>query len=480
MKDSLRKQIITTVLVSQFLLAIGLTVAIVLYSRAQLLSAFNIMLEGRANSALAVIHDVEDDTQTLVFDRERLSIPSSDLLEIWDDNGTLIWRSPNWSGAPAALITADSPTFELTLGHVPYRGIVVHKATIFDEEDNHPGPLRKVTIIYASSTRELDGRIFKIGLFAGGASLLLLALAGLFAAYGVSRGLSPMQELAKEAASVSTRNWSFSPPPEARRKRELAPLVNALEATIAGLQRAFDRERDSTADAAHELKTSVAILKSSLQLLNCQPRSSAGYKAGLDHALEDCDRLEALVCAMLSLASAQQWAEEGNSESIQSIDLVNSCERSVADLETLARSRGLELRCLANHECVVKADPAHLQTVWVNLLQNAIQHSPPRSTVFVRVSASEPDTALVAVEDSGGGISPEHLPHVFERFRRGDPSRSRATGSFGLGLPICKAIVEAYGGRIEIENADGTGTRVLVSLPATIQVASTTSRPDEG
>lgn len=476
MKESLRKQIITPVLVSQLLLAVGLTVAIVLYSRVQLLSAFNIMLAGRADSVLALVL-VENQAKTLVLDRERLSIPSGDLLEVWDDDGALVWRSPNWNGAPPGLITANTPTFKLTQKHLPYRGIVVRKATIFDEDNDDPSPSRKVTIVYASSTRDIDGRIFKIGLFAGGASFLLLSLAGLLASYGVTRGLSPMLELAKAAANVSTRNWSFSPPPDARKKEELVPLVNALEATIAGLHRAFDRERDSTADAAHELKTAVAILKSSIQLLNCRPRSTAEYKNGLDHTLEDCDRLEALVYGTLSLARAQQWAEEGKSEDIQCIDLVNSCERSVAHLQGLARSRGVELRCLANDECVVKADPADLETVWANLLQNAIQHSPPGSTVSLRVSTFEPDSALVVVEDLGTGIAPEHLPHVFERFRRGDPSRSRATGGFGLGLPICKAIVEAYRGHIKIESADSRGTRVLVCLPAMANVLQIRSYP---
>jgi signal transduction histidine kinase len=474
MKSSLRKQIIVAVLVSQLLLAIGLTLAIVLYSRAQLLWDFKIMLAGRADSVLAVIHDAEDESKTLILDRGRLSIPAGDLVEVWDENGSLIWRSANWTGAPAALIGGNSATFELDQRNVPYRGIVMRKATIFDEEDNRAGPLRKVTIVYASSTRGLDRHILKIGVFATGASLLLLCLAGFFAAYGVSKGLSPMGELAKAAADVSVRNWSFSPPPEARTKRELAPLVDALEATIAGLQRAFDRERKSTADAAHELKTAVAILKSSLQLLSYQPRSVSDYRRGLDHALEDCDRLEALVCGTLSLARAQQWAEEGRSDDIESIDLFNSCEQSVADLQTLAQSRSVALRCLANSndECIVKASPADLQTVWVNLLQNAIQHSPPGSTVSVRVSASDPVNALIAVEDTGAGIPAEHLPYVFERFRRGDPSRSRATGGFGLGLSICRAIVEAYDGRIEIESADGAGTRVLVSLPTLTKVSS--------
>jgi hypothetical protein len=103
MKDSIRKQIIAAVLVSQLLLALGLTLAIVLYSRAQLLSDFNIMLEGRANSVLAVI-DSEDETQKLILNRERLSVPSNDLLEVWDDKGELVWRSPPPRSRPMTLL----------------------------------------------------------------------------------------------------------------------------------------------------------------------------------------------------------------------------------------------------------------------------------------------------------------------------------------------------------------------------------------
>jgi signal transduction histidine kinase len=466
MTDSIRKQIIAAVLISQLVLAIGLTLAIVLYSRVQLLSAFNIILEGRADSVLAVIHDSEDEGNRLILDRERLSVPAGDLLEAWDEKGNLIWRSGNWQGAPRAVLLSNSPTFELTTGQTAYRGIVMRKATIFDEEDNRPGPPRNVTIVYACSTRELDRRIFKIGLFAAVASVLLLFLSGWFAAYGVSRGLSPVRELAKEAARVSVRNWSFSPPEAARRKIELAPLVDALEATLAGLQRAFNRERESTAAAAHELKTAVAILKSSLQLLLYQPRSRDEYKRGLDHSLDDCDRLEALVCGILSLARAEQWADNGHLEDLQCVDLANSCQQAIADLQSLAEARGVELRCVVENEHTVRADSVDLHTVWANLLQNAIQHSPRGSTVCVKVATSNHDTALVTVEDSGPGIPPQHLPYVFERFRRGDPSRSRATGGFGLGLSICKAIVQAYGGDIQIACPDGAGTRVSVSLPA--------------
>jgi len=284
-----------------------------------------------------------------------------------------------------------------------------------------------------------------------------------------------MQELAAEAARVSVHNWSFNPPKAARMKRELAPLVDALEATLAGLQRAFSREREFMADAAHELKTAVAILKSSLQLLSCREWSKEEYKKGLDRSLGDCNRLEELVCSTLCLARAEQRAEGVQSEDFQRVDLVNSCEQSLAGLQSLAQGRGVELQCIAQDEAIIRADPADLHIVWVNLLQNAIQHSPEGSTVRMIVTSSKKDIASIVVEDSGTGIPSEQLPHVFERFRRGDPSRSRATGGFGLGLSICKAIVEAYGGDIQIASPNGAGTRVSVSLRVTAPAPSENS-----
>jgi signal transduction histidine kinase len=365
----------------------------------------------------------------------------------------------------------------MSIGEFSYRGIVVHKAAILDEEDNRPAPLRRVTIAYAASTREVDKRIAKIGLFAAGSSLLFLLLAGLVAAHGVTKGLAPVQELASEAAKVSAHNWNFHPPQAARERKELAPLAKALDTTLAGLQRAFERERSFMADAAHELKTAVAILKSSLQVLVFQPRSSEEYRNGLSRSLEDCDRIEALVCNTLSLSRAEQQADERRSAVLESIDLVNNCEQSVTALKPLAQARGIEVQCVAISEATVKADPEGLRTVWVNLLQNAIQYSPPGSVVTLKVATSDPGFASVTVVDSGSGIPSEDLPYVFDRFRRGDPSRSRTTGGFGLGLPICKAIVESYGGDIKI-TSDGTGTRVTVTLPAvsrTVLVESSSS-----
>ena len=116
MKNSIKKQITLAVVVSQMFLATLLTLAIVLYSRAQLLAGFDVMLEGRANSAFALIRDSEEVSGALLFDDQQLRVPSNDLLELWDDHDSLIWRSKNWQGAPSRALTSASPAFGLKLG----------------------------------------------------------------------------------------------------------------------------------------------------------------------------------------------------------------------------------------------------------------------------------------------------------------------------------------------------------------------------
>ena len=152
-KNSIKRQLIIAVVVSQLLLAIGLTAAIVLYSRSQLVAAFDIMLEGRADEILAVIHDTEDETGTLMLDRERLSVPSDDFFEVWDENNKLISRSKNWQGAPPSVLVSGSPIFQVANQQSSYRGIIVRKMTIFDLDPECRRPPRRLPCQAAAGHR---------------------------------------------------------------------------------------------------------------------------------------------------------------------------------------------------------------------------------------------------------------------------------------------------------------------------------------
>jgi two-component system sensor histidine kinase BaeS len=150
---------------------------------------------------------------------------------------------------------------------------------------------------------------------------------------------------------------------------------------------------------------------------------------------------------------------------LQVIDVAATCEEAVERIRTLAQARNTSIHLSTNGPVPLRADPEDLQLVWINLLENAVRYSPEGASVEVAVTRKDGDPARVIFDDHGAGIAAADLPHVFERFYRGDPSRTRATGGFGLGLAIAKALVEAYGGTITADSAPGKGTRMTVELP---------------
>ncbi|MGZ4732135.1 MAG: sensor histidine kinase [Terriglobales bacterium] len=273
-----------------------------------------------------------------------------------------------------------------------------------------------------------------------------------------------MQILARQAALVSTQSWKLQPPKEAEEIEELRPLTESMTQMLARLEYSFKQQREFVGNAAHELKTPVAVLKSTLQSLLQRPRSSEEYRAGVQASLQDLDRLEQLLQWMLRLARAEQWAQNAQGRNLEVIDINSTCEEAVERIRSLAQSRNTTIRLATNGPVPIRADPEDLQLVWTNLLENAVRYSPEGASVEV-VVARDGDRARISFQDHGFGIAASDLPKIFERFYRGDRSRSRATGGFGLGLAIVKALVEAYGGSIAAESTPGKGTRMTVELP---------------
>jgi signal transduction histidine kinase len=350
------------------------------------------------------------------------------------------------------------------LNGIPYRAIVLRQVPVLDREENINVPAR-VTVIYAASRVSMHQQLVELGVSVAGVGLLLLFIVSAVAAWGVRRGLEPLRELAGQAGAISVLNWEFRPPAEASMAKELAPLAGAIETVLERLQESFRQQRDFTSDAAHELKTSVAIVKSTLQTLLQRPRPEHEYRAGLESLLEDCGRLEDLLGRLLRLARIEQWAENGMNRKLGITEVTSTCEAAISRIQALAEARNIQIELIAPQEVHLQADPEDLELIWVNLLENALQYSPPGSKVAIQVERNGGSTACVSVQDSGPGIPEEQLLHVFQRFYRGDPSRSRSTGGFGLGLAICKAMVTAYGGQIQAVNRDGQGTEMRVQLP---------------
>jgi signal transduction histidine kinase len=470
---SLVRRLIIAVILSQLLMAAGLLAAGEWFTRRQLLAAFDTALRGRAATVAASVR-YNESGPGVIFD-PALVPPSadprhSDRYEIWEriPGRTGLIRVASSTPAPPVAVANAGGYADFHIGGVPYRGLLLRDLPVLDTEEGLRAPLPQLTVYYASPTLDLQQRLTALAIAIAGSSLVLLLLAWAFAAWAIRRGLRPLRQLASQAEQISVHNWEFEAPDPARTTAELAPLAGALERMLAGLRAAFRQQHDFLADAAHELKTPVAILKSSLQTLLQKPRQAQEYQESAEAALEDVERLEALLARMLQLARAEQYADSG-APAEAPVPVPPTCEAARGRLLPLARARAVTLRLEdgaagAEGELAVAADGEELELVWTNLLENAIRHTPAGGWVAIRCRRDGGDV-VVEVQDNGSGISAEELPRLFERFHRGDSSRSRETGGFGLGLAICKAIVEAYRGAISVASQPGQGTCVSVRLP---------------
>ena len=462
---SLAGRIIASVIVCQLVLTVALSTVAVLYARRELSRGFDAALNGWAANTLAAVRYTDNDIPNLLFDPSLIPPSSSarhpDLFEIRRSDGELLARS----GGPLPVDLEDGGAFKnFVLNGIPYRAILLRQVPVLDEEDNISVPQR-VTVIYAASRVGIDEQLVELGISIAGVGVLLLLIVSAVAAWAVRRGLEPLRELAGQAGAISVLNWEFRPPAEASMAKELTPLTGAIVTVLDRLQESFRQQRDFTSDAAHELKTSVAIVKSTLQTLLQRPRPEQEYRAGLESMLEDCGRLEDLLGRLLRLARIEQWVENGMNCKLGVTEVTSTCEAAISRIQALAEARNIQIELIAPQEVHLQADPEDLEMIWVNLLENAVQYSPLGSKVGIHVERNGGTSACVSVQDCGPGIPEEQLSHVFERFYRGDPSRARSTGGFGLGLAICKAMVTAYGGRIRAANRHGQGTEIRVELP---------------
>ena len=459
-KTSIQRRLIVAIVISQLLLAIGLIDVAVFVTRAQLREAFDVALHGRAMSIAALVRYSEDEPHKLVFESDLVPPPLEqgvpDLYEVFANDRTLIARSPNWPRKSERPAAAEGDRWIAT--YVDQRDSLSRAA---------PGARSGPRSRRRRACQRFPDRHVRLADRAGDrarsatccstsrlAAWCCLRFREALPSGRLRRSLRPLAALATSAGAISTSNWELNPPEEALDTLELAPLTQAMTSMLDGLHRAFTQQREFLANAAHELKTPVAILKSTLQSLLQRPRTSDEYRAGLEEALDDMARLEKLLHSMLRLARAEQWAAGNLRRDLAPVDVGMTCQMAIERVQAVAQQRGVKIDFTANGPIRLPADPDDLELVWSNLLENAIRFSPAGETVRMSVRGDN-GHGYVEVADDGPGIPASELPHIFERFHRGDASRARNTGGYGLGLAISKALVEAYGGTIEPQSQPG-------------------------
>jgi heavy metal sensor kinase len=242
---------------------------------------------------------------------------------------------------------------------------------------------------------------------------------------------------------------------------ELGHLARTFNSMLDRLQRAADELRRFTADAAHELRTPLSILQAEAEVALRMPRSADEYRRVLEVTLDESKRLGRLADRLLTLCRHDSGLQPMRHEEVQFDALV----RDVVDqVRVTADEKGVVLANAPLAECVITGDDIQLSQLLFNLLDNAVKFTKPGGKVVVQEEQCN-GHVLLAISDTGLGISPTDLPHVFERFYRADKSRNGQTGGAGLGLAISKAIVEAHHGTIAIDSTLNAGTVVHVKLP---------------
>ncbi len=290
-----------------------------------------------------------------------------------------------------------------------------------------------------------------------GSGVLMLGLVGGW--WVATRAIRSIKDISATATKIATGDLSHRINTDDT-DNELGQLAAVLNSTFARLESSFERQRQFTADASHELRTPVAVILSQAQATLARERSPAEYRETLEACQRAAQRMRALTESLLVLARLDAGQATSKRERV---DLSQTARECVELLRPLAEERRVTIHSeLGTAECL--GDPQQLAQVITNLVTNAILHNKRESQARV-TTARNNEKVILTVTDTGPGIPAADLPRLFERFYRADKSRTGATGGTGLGLAISKAIVESHGGMIDVSSSPESGTRFTVRLP---------------
>ena len=393
-------------------------------------------------------------------DEEQRSLrEASHSIQVLSPSGRIIWK-----GAAAIV---RSPITDILLSQVQ-RGQIVHDTI-------HPvnaTPVRRVSvpvprqsepqyIIQAeTSLRFSQEALSSLFIFLAGFSSITVAMAWLGSDWVARKALSSLKTLSAAAENVTGPPFKkpllLDPP-----YQEFSRLTNAFNAMLDRLQKTFEGQRHFVDHAAHEMQTPLTVLQANIEVTLQKARTVIEYREALLTNLEQVERLGTLTRSLLILA---RFSDDRYTVQLEPLELEPLVQDLIGELMLLAKDQQILLTLESQPVPLVMGDRDRLKQLLINLLDNAIRYTSPEGTVVVRMGLKE-DSVAIAVEDTGVGIAPEHLPRLFDRFYRTDTSRVKNSGGTGLGLPIVKEIAEAHRGTVTVQSEIGKGSVFTLFLP---------------
>ena len=421
-------------------------------------------------SSVRTMHSfIEQDAEGIKVEMEERELPEfyraerPDYFQVWGEEGETIAQSPSLAGRDlerfeGPLDTLTFRTIELPDGRRGRAVSLFFTPNIDDEAEEEFQP-RRATLVIARETAALDSEIVFLRTLLGvatGGTIILALLVGMVV---VRQGLRPVGRLASRIASIRQDDLSVRIPADAM-PAELAPVAERLNDLLQRLDEAFYRERAFTADAAHELRTPLAGLRSLMEVSIARRRESDDYRQAIQECLEIVRHMQAMIDNLLALARLDSGQTTLSTETLRLGEAIEAAWQPLAD-KTLERNITVDLRFPTDLMCTT--DRNNLVVILTALLTNAVEYT--NNDGWIEVAAKQVDGSVeLTVANSGCALSEEEARRVFDRFWRGDASRTNTGIHCGLGLTIAKRIVTALGGVITA-SVDGDIMIFRIVLP---------------
>lgn len=473
MMRSLRVRLLVSTSIAAAVVLALLGASIYAAMRHVLLRDFDASMQADARLLAGMVR--QKDGGKLDFDFERDQMPNylsekqGRFFEVTQDDGKVLARSPSLrdnSLPKPKLISGVVVDIELP-GDRDGRLLTMSYPAQLEERDEKRSrsPVRIVAVTVAAAPTQAYHTLNSLGwlLTSLGASAVLIMGAVLWRVVG--QGLFPVKRLAGEIDLLNETDLAHRFPAEGV-PNELAPVVEKLNGLLSRLDGAFMREKSFTADVAHELRTPLTGLRMTLEVCRSQPRGVQAYEVALDDCRAITDRMEAMVESLLMLARSDAGIAIADNQSVDVSSLIMECwnplQYRVSPLEI---STAISLA----DDCVIETDPAKLRIVLQNVLDNAVSYVNSGGRISISLQSNERDIAI-RVMNTGSLIESGDTQKVFERFWRGDLSRTDAGAHCGLGLSLSQRLMTLLRGEIRLESVKGGEFSVQLILPRVIQL----------